>query len=202
MTNPQKTLDELREARARTYLFFGGFFDQNRKNDSLSLLNAVMQLTEEEAKEVGLAWEKPADLPANINTQQLEVEFSKLFYGVGKETIPLSESAHFDEHHLLCQKAYASVKNIYRAKGFSVEDSYEMQADSISVELAFVSLLVEQKAVAGEVANFLNEHLIPLANIVCQSILTKTDNQVLLTVAKTLPTYLQAEKKLLELCKN
>lgn len=199
MSKPENTLNELKEARARTYLFFCNFFDNGRDKESLPLLNAVLQLTEEEAKEAGISWEKPESIPENTDMQPVEIEFSKLFYGVGKETIPLSESAHFDEHHLLCQKAYTSVKNTYREKGFSVEDSYEMQADSLSVELAFVSLLVEQNATSRETLDFLDTHLYPLADVICKSILTRTENKVILTVAKTLPTFLEAERKLLAL---
>ena len=84
--------------------------------------------------------------------------------------MPLCAPAYPGEHRMMCGADCRRMLEAYRAFGFLPSEADAPFADSLGVELAFMSLLAQTKAPAGKQREFLTACLIPLASTVAHEL--------------------------------
>lgn len=192
-------LEEYKGSRLGCYEFFSHFFGDKRIQpllDVFPMVTAFVQgenafLSGSEVQEETLAEAPKAD-------NKLESEYAKLFYGVGPRTIPLSESVYRSEEGILCQGAWRTIKELYGKHGFQPSPEKEMEADSLSMEMAFAALLVQQGKDGKDLLELVGDHLLPIGEKISKQIEEATENETLRDVASAMRIFLSAEKTLLE----
>jgi TorA maturation chaperone TorD len=73
----------------------------------------------------------------------LRVDMTHLFSGLGKVKAPPWESVHFGQHRLVFQERTRQVRVWYRRYGLEVENPYVEPDDHIGLELAFLAHLAK-----------------------------------------------------------
>lgn len=192
-------LEEYKGSRLGCYEFFSHFFSDKRVQPLLDVFPMVEAFVRGEnaflsGSEVSV--DSLAEAPKEGN--KLESEYAKLFYGVGSRTVPLSESVYRSEEGILCQGAWRSIKELYGKHGFQPAPEKEMEADSLSMEMAFAALLVQQGKEGKDLLELVEGHLLPVGKAVAKQIRESTDNEDLQNIASAMTVFLSTEKALLE----
>lgn len=192
-------LDEYRASRMGCYEFFSHFFSDKRQQALLDFFPMVEAFVRgenaflsggEELTEIATEVPKAGD--------ELERDYARLFYGVGNRTIALSESVYRSEEGILCQGAWRTIKELYGKHGFQPAPEKEMEADSLSMEMGFASLLVQQNKDPADLLELVEGHLLPVGKVIARQIRENTSNETLLQVAAVMTVFLISEKSLLE----
>lgn len=95
---------------------------------------------------------------SNVSADELELEYSRLFYGPGKLLCPPYESIY--KENKLFGEATLEVINFYGNYDFQLNKEITEIPDHISLELEFMSFLCRNKFFQGQFY-FLKEHLMP-----------------------------------------
>lgn len=151
-------LEPLGQALQFFALFFAG---RGSERDWFIQWPAVAQLADEM-----IGAEKAAALPPpDLKPLEAEKAMAKLFYGVGEETIPLSESAWFNPQHLSHQAQAFEVDAVYRRHKLALDVDATLPPDHILYELIFAGTLLRRNE-PGAAADFIERHIrrwVPLA---------------------------------------
>jgi TorA maturation chaperone TorD len=122
--------------------------------------------------------------------EDLAVDNTRLFVGVGKVLAPLWESVYFSEERLIFQESTLDVRNWYRRFGLEPENLHREPDDHIGLEMEFIAYmanLARQALEAGELENcedliqaqrqFFSQHLLRFAYQWCLLVIehAKTD---------------------------
>lgn len=185
----------LTNARARLYEFFSVFFRGPRSAKLLALRPEAEASVAALCAALGL---KPPELAGSLPPEageELEREFARLFYGVGRRTVALSESVYTSREAILCQGALQEVSRIYDEAGLRPAGD-PREADTLPFELAFAAELVEGKRPQLEKA-FITEHAAPLGLSVCDAIDAAPPEPQVRHVSALLRAFLLSEQKLL-----
>lgn len=192
-------LEEYRDSRLGCYEFFSHFFGDKRVQPLLDVFPMVTAFVEDEnAFLLGSEAPEATSGEAPKADNKLESEYAKLFYGVGPRTVPLSESVYRSEEGILCQGAWRSIKELYGKYGFQPSPEKEMEADSLSMEMAFAALLLQQGWDGKDLLELVAGHLLPIGNKIANQIEEATNDETLRNVASTMRTFLSTEKDLLD----
>ncbi len=108
---------------------------------------------------------------------KLEAEYAKLFYGVGSRTIPLSESVYRSEEGILLPRGLERHQRALRKHNFQPRPEKEMEADSLSMEMAFATVLVMQGKDGKDLLELVEDHLLPVGKAIAKQIRESTDNE-------------------------
>lgn len=110
-----------------------------------------------------------------VDDLALSQAYAKLFLGVGKETIPLCESAWTSAQHLLCQGAQLECQTSYQKAGLEVSGGFLVPEDHLGMMCGFLSVM----ALRGDVAcglEFFKAHVAPLTPAVTQAIRARQED--------------------------
>ena len=73
-----------------------------------------------------------------------------------------------------------------------------MEADSLSMEMAFAAVLVTQGKDGKDLLDLVENHLLPVGKAVAKQIRESTENEDLQNIASTMTVFLTTERALLE----
>ena len=73
-----------------------------------------------------------------------------------------------------------------------------MEADSLSMEMAFATVLVMQGKDGKDLLELVEDHLLPVGKAIAKQIRESTDNEDLQNIASTMTVFLMTERALLE----
>lgn len=185
----------LKSTRARLYEFFSVFFRGPRSAGLLALWPGVEESVAALCAALG---SEPPELSGTLPPEpgeELEREFARLFYGVGRCTVALSESVYTSREAILCQGALREVSRIYDEAGVRPAGD-PREADTLPFELAFSARLVEAERPELE-RTFITEHAAPLGLSVCAEIEKAPPEPRTRRAARLLRAFLKAERALL-----
>ncbi len=188
------------EARRANYRFFALFFE-GRKTAGL---RASWPAVFENIRLLGEAFGADEKLPGRpfvplAADDALEVEFAKVFYGVGDTTVPLVESAYTDEDHLVNRKSAMAARDFYARFGFGLREEDDWRADHISVELQFMDmLLAEESGEEGDSAakEFFEGHLCLFAKQFVNRAAVHADAELLMPVLESFALFVLTEERI------
>lgn len=192
-------LEEYKGSRLGCYEFFSHFFGDKRVQPLLDVFPMVEAFVRGENAFLSgsnVTEDTLSEPPQGGN--KLEAEYAKLFYGVGSRTIPLSESVYRSEEGILCQAAWRDIKELYGKHNFQPRPEKEMEADSLSMEMAFATVLVMQGKDGKDLLELVEDHLLPVGKAIAKQIRESTDNEDLQNIASTMTVFLMTERALLE----
>ena len=192
-------LEEYKGSRLGCYEFLSHFFGDKRIQpllDVFPLVEAFVRGENAFLSGSNLTVDKLSEPPQEGN--KLEAEYAKLFYGVGSRTIPLAESVYRSEEGILCQGAWRNIKELYGKHNFQPAPEKEMEADSLSMEMAFAAVLVTQGKDGKDLLDLVENHLLPVGKAVAKQIRESTENEDLQNIASTMTVFLTTERALLE----
>jgi TorA maturation chaperone TorD len=89
--------------------------------------------------------------------QALQVEYAHLF--LLPEGVKPYESVYRSSERMLLQKPWQAVKHFYHSNGFVLEEEELHPEDHVSVELAFMAVLIEHGEQEDVQQSFLTEHV-------------------------------------------
>ena len=168
MSDEFNLVNDLAESRAQVYGAYADFFSGNGSSGFAGNWSELVRYqTGVEALLEMTSGPAPEPLPEPIVMDRL---YARLFQGVGERTVPLCASAYTGEHRMMCGADCRRLLDAYRAFGFLPSEADAPFADSLGVELAFMSLLAQMKAPAGKQREFLTACLIPLASTVAHEL--------------------------------
>ncbi len=192
-------VEALRTARASVYSFFASFFDAARNQTLLDEWPTVERIIAIETAllqgEDPVAKQKSDKLTAG---NLLESDYAKLFYGVGESTISLCESSYSNIHRMVCQEPMRTLAVLYQNHGFRVIEERSREADSLPIEMAFASLLLQNKSSITEQKELIVDHIYPLALLVANEVNKRTKNKDILAVINGMERFLGLELRLLQ----
>lgn len=135
----------------------------------------------------------------------IQRDFTRLFC-LGKGSLGTTASVILSPGRLQKREPWEKVRRFYRENGWILPESTSAHEDSVAMEMAFYSLLIEQESdceeggkVAPTQVNFLNNHLLPWLPIFCKELYQLTDESSMYkSIASFLAVYINAEKELLD----
>lgn len=95
---------------------------------------------------------------SNISKEELELEYTRLFYGPNKMLCPPYESMY--KENRIFGEATLSVINFYGKYNYKLNDEITEVPDHISLELEFMNMLCKKGLIDAQYA-FLIKHLLP-----------------------------------------
>lgn len=168
MSDEFNLVTDLAESRAQVYGAYADFFSGNGSSGFAGNWSELVRYQAGVEALLGMtSGPAPEALPEPIVMDRL---YARLFQGVGERTVPLCASAYTGEHRMMCGADCRRLLDAYRAFGFLPSEADAPFADSLGVELAFMSLLAQMKAPAGKQREFLTACLIPLASTVAHEL--------------------------------
>jgi TorA maturation chaperone TorD len=160
-------------------------------------LAAAFDRPSEALAEVTAAWSGPGAGPGR-DWAALALEHTRLFVGPGRVPAPPYGSVYHEGHVLMGESTLDAMRQ-YREAGFSFAPDAGMLADHVVAELSFLAVLADEEAqawTAGDEAGawvwlgrrgaFLCDHLGAWAPLLCQRILSATDEPFYRAVAVSL----------------
>lgn len=128
-----------------------------------------------------------------IVTQAERQAWAKLFFGVGAETIPLSESAWGNEMHLTNQAPCLAARETYRAAGVTMKTDDNLPEDHLSVLLGFLAYSIENKR---DTKAFVNDHFGEWLDRLSAKVHTTAENKPILVIWDAFDLFLKKERVL------
>lgn len=104
-----------------------------------------------------------------VDDLALSQSYAKLFLGVGKQTIPLCESAWTSAQHLLCQGAQLECKTSYEKAGLELAGDSVVPEDHLGLMFGFLAVMaLREDAATG--LEFYKAHIAPLTPTITQAV--------------------------------
>ena len=186
---------EFSVARASVYAFFSFFFSNKRTQEVLDTWPVVKKIILLEAdivqgvdKEITV---KESPIKAG---SEIEVEFAKLFYGVGQKTISLNESMYRSDSGLFCPSTQNKVNKIYAEAGKSVAKDLDLAADSLPVQMAFVSSQLSEGEDPLKQKDLILNHIVPLGICIANQVINSSGNKDIKNICEGLKLFCENEK--------
>ena len=135
-------------------------------------------------------WSQQSDKISKEMIQDLNIDNTRLFVGLGRVLAPVWESVHFTEERLVFQESTLEVRRWYQRFGLEPENLHKEPDDHIALEMAFIAHLASLAVQALDIGDreqcekllqaqreFCSAHLIRWAPLWSQQVLenAKTD---------------------------
>ena len=145
--------------RVVQYAVFSRFLqDQLLRSDLESMEKAVGQLTKPLQQEYEALLQQTRHwLKDEASEEKLRVEYAHLF--LLPQGVKPFESVYTSREKLMKQEAWQRVRKLYHENGFQLEEGQLHPEDHVSVELAFMSCLIETESSVVLQKRFFEEHL-------------------------------------------
>ena len=101
------------------------------------------QLETKRGQEIMQGWVQKNKGISDEAFQELRVDHTRLFVGVGKVLAPPWESVYFNEDRMVFQKQTLEVRDWYRRFGLELENLHKEPDDHIGLEMSFIAFLAE-----------------------------------------------------------
>lgn len=142
------------------YALLSRIFQNQLAMNDLPAIRSVIETMSQELQENYQPFLKEAEkgLRDKETEQALQVEYAHIF--LLPEGVKPFESVYRSSERMLHQKPWQDVKRFYNANGFMLSEGEVHPEDHISVELAFMSGLIEEGDKEAVQRLFLSEHLL------------------------------------------
>ena len=177
------------------------------------LFGALSASLEKVCPDAGRSSEEMGEAFRRSRSEELEVDYAKLFVGPFGLKAPPYGSLYLDEGHRVMGDSTMEVIQAYRKMGVSIDDAFTELPDHIAVELEFMYYLIHQEVAhldcsrteAGQrymktQEEFLGDFLLPWIPPFCEKIRQGTETAFYRALADCVSTFLRGDMTYLNTC--
>lgn len=171
------------------YHFFSGLFLGTFPPELMSAWGAVAEL-------LALSEEETSSI-SNTDVTELQRAWARTFFGVGEETVTLTESSWGNPLRLQCQAPCLSAQATYREAGVLPEETADrLFDDHVSMMLGFMGWALSNDYDPQKTKRFFHEHFGYWIDALVAASLARLDNEAAKTLFRAFLSFIESERAL------